>query len=88
MDPGLAQSRTGRRTGRDGGHGPAQEGQLEERLSQLWPLSTEQGPRCLFWLQREPLWGSHRGRICITLYNQVRRPAAYGPHPTLSWLNQ
>lgn len=32
--------------------------------------------------------GSHRGRICVTLYNQVSRPTACGPHPTLSWLNQ
>lgn len=39
-----------------------QEGQLEERLSRLWPLSTEQGPWCLFWLQREPLWGFTQGK--------------------------
>lgn len=39
-----------------------QEGRLEERLSRLQPLSTEQRPWCLFWLQREPLRGFTQGK--------------------------
>lgn len=39
-----------------------QEGRLEERLSRLQPLSTEQRPWCLFWLQWEPLRGFTQGK--------------------------